>query len=177
MKKKLLYILSAIFLAYTTGCQKPEPISNPVSLSSDNDTDAVWLACKEELRSRGFIINFQNRDAGIIETSPLPSKQWFEFWKNDVVDAGGLAKSSTQSTRRTVTLNIDDSKVKCTVAVNKLYTSSLADSNQPRKDCDLFSNEYFLEKKKVANQVWSPSGNDPALEKDILRHIKSRLED
>ena len=177
MKNKILFTLTVLLLAQLIGCQKPQPVTNPMSVNSSSEN--IWMACKDELRSRGFSIDFQNRQAGIIETRPLISKQWFEFWKNDVVDNKSLAKSSIQTTNRIVMINIDDQSkpqsVKCTVTVNKLYTTSIADSKQARSEDAFVATQYLLEKKSDSQQYWEPAGNDPALEEAILRSIKSKL--
>ncbi len=177
MKHIIFCITSVVILTSLLGCQRPEPVTNPMHINAD--PEKTWLACKQELFSRGFEINFQNRDAGLIETSPLPGKQWFEFWKNDIVDARSLIKSSTQTTSRIVTINIqnkqDNQFIQCSVLVSKLYTSSLADSRQARKEDDFYATQNFLEKNSEEQKVWSPAGNDPKLEQAILQSIKKRL--
>lgn len=177
MKKTLLLIL--LIITGLTGCHKPVAINNPLSVNAQSDT--VWLACKEELRDRGFEIDFQNRKLGIIESRPLISRQWFEFWKKDVVDAGSLARSSTQTTNRIVIINIsgenDNQTVKCTVNVNKQYSSSIGGSAAVRAEDNYYITTNMLEKKDLDRKtIWQPVGNDSALEQAILRSIKARVQ-
>ncbi|MBN2065152.1 MAG: hypothetical protein JW745_10150 [Sedimentisphaerales bacterium] len=177
MKKILLLILLTI--TGLTGCHKPAAINNPLSVKAQSDT--VWLACKEELRDRGFEIDFQNRKLGIIESKPLISRQWFEFWKKDVVDAGSLARSSTQTTNRIVSINISGEDtgqiIKCTVHVNKQFSSSIGGSAEIRTEDNYYITTNMLEKKDSDKEtIWQPAGNDTALEQAILRSIKARVQ-
>ncbi len=178
MKKILLLTLLTI-TSGLTGCHKPVAINNPLSVKAQ--PDAVWLACKEELRDRGFEIDFQNRKLGVIETRPLLSRQWFEFWKKDVVDARSLARSSTQTTNRIVSINIsgdnDNQIVKCTVNVNKQFSSSIGGSAAVRAEDNYYITTNMLEKKDLDRKtIWQPAGNDSALEQAILRSIKARVQ-
>ncbi len=95
-------ILALLFLALTVGglgCSEPIATA-PEPLLVQAEVDQIWQLCQTELKTRGFHLNRVDRRSGIIETYPLTSKQWFEFWRQDVVTVYDLAESSLHTIRR-----------------------------------------------------------------------------
>ena len=174
----ILFFLICLCLA--AGCQNPSDVNNP--LSTDVKPDALWQACKAELISRGFNIDFQNRTAGIIETRPLVGKQWFEMWKDDSVTAESVAKNSMQTTRRTIVINIDFSRVpkqvECIANVDKIYIVPENKSDSTKTDDVFIASSRLLRKRDTqGSQYWDFAGRDKDLEQSILKSIQLRLSD
>src|SRR5438034_1482151 len=71
------------------------------------DFDQLWNACEDSARHFGFILDRLDRRAGLITTQPLVSKQFFEFWRPDVVTGDDLADSSIATYRRTLRFQLE----------------------------------------------------------------------
>ncbi len=174
---KLLILLITIF---TVGCQKPNSVNNP--MTSTARPDLLWQEAKAELIARGFTIDFQNRTAGIIETMPLVSKQWFELWKDDVVTTSAVAKSSLQTTRRTVKLSFNwhrnPVELECIADIDKLYITPDSKSDSTKTDDVFVANSRLLRRKNTKGSMdWDNAGRDNDLEQAILKSINLRLSD
>lgn len=70
--------------------------------------DALFAAADRAARDRFFEISHRDFRRGRLITKPLLSKQAGEFWREDVVDGGGLIESSLSTVRRTVWFEIDE---------------------------------------------------------------------
>jgi hypothetical protein len=82
-------------------------LSQPATSSVDAaDFERLWRSCEESARHFGFVPDRLDRRAGLITTQPLVSKQFFEFWRNDVATADDLSDSSLATYRRTLRFNI-----------------------------------------------------------------------
>lgn len=178
------------------GCQEPlstplkEPlITQPESQTSDSsalevhaDMEIIWENCKSELKRRGFDLDLLDLRSGIIQTFPRVSKQWFEFWSNDVVTSPALDESSLHTIRRTVTMQVlpgDDSRhqVRCQVTVQRLSVAPTVVSGAVRTQ-DVFAGTSThspmwndTRKKDKFKQEWITLGRDPDLEKDLLKAV------
>ena len=175
---KITTLLSLLLIIFTVcGCQQPEELHNPAVFKSGSEE--LWTACKDELTARGFSIGFQNRKAGIIETNPLTSKQWFEFWRNDVVDSSSTIKSSMHTTNRVITLNInsDDSSVECTAKINRQYDKYTEKAPPVITEDSLIATSYILirEDDNKTPKTWAYIGRDSKLEQSILQSISKRI--
>ena len=169
-------ILLLAFIA--VGCQNPAAVNNPMTISAQ--ADQLWQASKAELLARGFVIDFQNRTAGLIETRPLVSKQWFEMWKDDTVTAASVAKNSMQTSRRTIKLNFNWSRnpveLECIVSVDKIYVVPESKSDSAKTDDVFIASARLLRKKDTkGSQFWDNAGRDKDLEQAILKSINLRL--
>jgi len=181
-------ILALVFLALAAGGQGcSEPIATaPEPLLVQAEADQLWQFCQTELKTRGFQLDRVDRRSGVIETYPLTSKQWFEFWCQDVVTAHDLAESSLHTIRRRVSMAVsaapeDRYRLQCRVAVERLSAPPELTSGQVRVR-DIFAQSagriptpQVSEKRKKYPPQWLPIGQDHALENDILQAIHRNL--
>jgi len=165
--------LSVCLLFGCSGSQS-RPITNPLSI--DGQLADVWQVSQAELKSRGFELDRVDLRSGVIDTFPLVSKQWFEFWRNDVVDGESLAQASLHTIRRQVHLEFlqdgDKYSLQCRVRVEKLsgkgtITGSKAQARQ------LFAAAAHKKQKDLPQQ-WVAFDDDHALEQHILHSIATR---
>lgn len=167
------------------GCSKPASIP-PEPLLVQAEPDQLWQLCQTELKQRGFRLDRVDRRSGMIETYPLTSKQWFEFWRQDVVTDHDVAESSLHTIRRRVYLAVsaqeDRHRLQCRVAVERLSAPPELTSGQVRVR-DIFSQAAgriptpaVSEKRKKHPPQWVPIGQDHALETDILQALRQTLQ-
>ncbi len=150
------------------------------------DVDRVWAVAKEELIGRGFRIDRLDRRAEVMATYPLASKQWFEFWRHDVVGSEHLQESSLQTVRRKVSLSLelgDDGRTRldCEVVVERLAAQRGASGRIIRAK-DIFGStsgkmptlQSWADRMKM-EQHWVVLGRDEALELAVLDGIDKTL--
>jgi len=173
---------------FASGCASTPPAAGEnVLVLKDSDTIAqAWQLCQKELKDRGFELDRVNRRDGVIETFPLTSRQWFEFWRSDVVDPNGLAESSLHTIRRRATLRLlsaadQASRLRCEVTVERLAAPPVVVSGRAR------SRGFFrggtgaipglsLEQMDDMHPAqWVALGNDPYLEADIIGTLEMAL--
>ena len=101
-------IISVAILLAIGGCARhTTPLVPAAELTADEQKfQAVWDAGSEVLKSYRFDINKTNRRAGLITTSPMASRHFFEFWRRDVVTASGALENSVQPMYREVAVRI-----------------------------------------------------------------------
>ncbi len=172
---------------FGAGCATP---SAPVPTEPriiQGDPHVIWKAGQDELTSRGYPLDRVDRRTGVIETFPITSKQWFEFWRNDVVGDEALAEASLQTIRRQVKLQVtqvepDQLRLECLVLVEKYDSSQEIYPSQTRTynvlgnvtgRIPLLSSS---EKRKDKPEEWIRLGEDPELQKTILDSIVRRVE-
>ena len=157
-----------------------------VTEASSPDFDKLWNACRSALVADGFLIDRTDYRDGVITTLPLPSKQFYEVWKTDVVTVHDLAQSSLGTMRRTVRIDIrrgDDGKFhaapKVVVDRFSLLAKRITSVAQYRMVFAITTNDVRLsteeEGPNVVAQYWYPVARDYNLEKDIVSSAKSRL--
>jgi hypothetical protein len=151
------------------------PVANPLSINEPLAN--VWQVSQAELKSRGFELDRVDLRSGAIDTFPLVSKQWFEFWRNDVVDGESLAQASLHTIRRQIHLELvqdgDKYNLQCRVCVEKLSgKSSIAGGKaQARQLFAVAANK----KQKNMSQQWVAFDDDHVLEQHILHSITKKL--
>ena len=153
---------------------------------ASGDFDKLWNACRASLVADGFTIDRTDYRDGVMTTLPLVSKQFYEFWRGDVVTAHDLAQSSLGTVRRTVRIHIrrDESgkfyaAPKVVVDRFSLLAKRITSVSQYRSVFALTSSDVRLsteaEGPNVVAQYWYPIARDYNLEKDIVRAAKGRL--
>ena len=156
------------------------PLNRPMVI--DNNFEEVWSASRNELVRRGFVIDRLDKRAGVIETFPLVSRQWFEFWRQDVVTSNAAAESSLQTIRRSVLMKISlapDGKIAidCDVHVERLASKPGKTITQTRpRDILTTISGHFPALGKTAGygesiENWIYLGKDSDLEVELLQHI------
>lgn len=71
-----------------------------------NDYDKLWYACERAIRGRRFAPDRMDYRDGVMTSEPLVSKQFWELWRSDVVDAYDLEESSIATHRRTIRFDV-----------------------------------------------------------------------
>jgi hypothetical protein len=151
------------------------------------DFDKLWNVCRDAVQDDGFIIDRTDYREGILTTAPLISKQFYEFWRNDVVDAKGLTQSSFGTIRRTARFDVrrlEDGSYQATPkvvverfsSVEKRITSvaqyrEIFSLNQA--DLQLSSEEQ--DNAQIPPQFWYAIARDHALERQLAESVKRRL--
>jgi len=181
---KLLFPCFVVIGAATIGgCSTPEATSLRNDIVVQADESHLWQLAQKQLKKRGFRLDLVDRRNGIIETYPLASSQWFEFWRRDAITPAGLAESSLQNIRRTVQIKIapaqgDRHRLSCSVTVEKLAPQASLTAGQVRAR-SIFSSSVgpmpALSGKNRQKPDWVALGNDPYLQDDILRTIENAL--
>jgi hypothetical protein len=149
--------------------------------------DELWNACRDAVQADGFLVDRTDYREGILTTMPLVSKQFYEFWRNDVGDLHGLTQSSLGTMRRTVRFDIrrlDDGSYQATPrAVVERFTSvekritSVAQYREvfalTQQDLQLSAEEQ--DQPQIAPQYWYAVGRDNALERQLAASVLARI--
>jgi hypothetical protein len=165
--------------------------SAPVKTSSEfllvtGDPDYIWQACQEQLKKRGFRLDQVDRRRGIIRSFPQVSKQWFEFWCQDVVTNEDLLESSLHTLRRIIhfemaTADKGQYSLQCRVGVERLSSERQIVSGRVRAWEILGRTVGNLpplaggESYSTGADQWLPIGEDHALESSILQSISGGI--
>lgn len=150
------------------------------------DFDGLWNACRDALVDDGFTIDRIDYREGTLTTLPLVSKQAYEFWRNDVVDARGLAQSSLGTMRRTIWLTIKrlpggafEASPKAVVERYATVERRITSAAQYR---DIFSIRLVDVSRDVEQtgmsvpaEYYYAIGRDPILEKQLMQSVLNRL--
>jgi len=173
----------AIALICISGCALPPQSPHNDSIVINADWNALWLRCQLELKDRGFRLDRVDARAGVIETYPLISRQWFEFWHKDVVDRQSLMESSLHSIRRQVHMELkslgkDKFRLRCRVNVQRLSSPPTLVSGTVWAENVFFdaagriptwSESSSMQDRR---QEWINLGNDNMLETQIFNSIQ-----
>ena len=153
-----------------------------------HDFDKLWSACRDAVQVDGFTLDRSDYREGILTTLPLVSKQFYEFWRNDVVDVHGLTQSSLGTLRRTVRFDVrrmEDGSYQATpkVVVERFSSiekriTSVAQYRDifsfTAQDVEL-SAEQQQDSAPIAPQFWYAIGRDHALERQLADSVQARL--
>lgn len=90
------------------GCANyTQPVGPPQNLTVEQKNfEALWLGSMDVLRANYFVIDRQDRRAGVITTKPLLGKHWFELWRHDAAGWYNMSESSLQTIYRTAEVRI-----------------------------------------------------------------------
>jgi hypothetical protein len=171
------------------GCAaEPPRVDSGQTIEIKGDMDRVFRICQDELKNRGFELDRVDRRDGWIETFPMTSAQWFEFWRGDVVGDYAWAESNLQTVQRRVkmtvsTMNDQNVRLLCEVSVERREADSeRVQTMGPVAARDLFSVRTGRipglgegKSKTGAESQWTPLGNDPELEHAILQRITTKI--
>lgn len=183
ISKQLAIGVMLLVLVGGAGCSTGSKLVANEPIIIDRWDDNIWQIAQKELKSRGFELDRVDLRSGIIETVPLVSRQWFEFWRRDVVDEKSLAQSSLHTVRRKVNVRLvagdnDKIHIHCRVFIEKLSFGPTKTSGPVRAEEIFSSKAYRVEKNKSLGKQpyqWIPIGNDLFLEKDILESIQEEI--
>lgn len=147
----------------------------------DADREILWQICQTQLKKRGFELDLVDYRHGVIETYPHLSRQWFEFWCQDVVTVSDLLESSLHTMRRTVRLEVnpvlaESHRILCEVSVERFSAENLVSTRAVR------AREVFRgsggrmptldDAGETPMNEWVLIGEDNALADVILRDIE-----
>ncbi len=107
MKLSIASTYIALVLTLTValcGCGKPQPaLDNPMPLAATDD-NAVRANIKDVLQTMFFEVEQPPRTPERIDTYPLVSAYFLEFWRPDVRTAADRHEAAIHTVRRTVTV-------------------------------------------------------------------------
>lgn len=150
------------------------------------DFDALWNACQEVAKARGFVIDRTDYREGLLYTEPLVSKGYFEVWRNDVVDGHGLAQGTLATIRRTIRFAIrrqpDGSFVATPKVVVERYASIERRITSAAQYHDIFSIRLLDVNREreqtgavIPAEFWFAVGRDHPLERELGKDISRRI--
>jgi hypothetical protein len=185
---------AAIVVALLTGCTATPPESpkeiaatQPSNVSvSDADFEKLWHAADIASRDLLFMPARQDRRAGLYETEPVTSGQWFEPWRRDAITPSQRTQSSLASIRRTIKVKFEKAAdgtfvAKPTVLVERYalaerritsaagYRTVFRDKNT---NYGTIETDAGLE---LPPSYWFSIGNDPVLEAYVARAMTDQL--
>ena len=124
----------------------------------------------------------------MITTQPLTSKQFWEFWRNDVVTLEDLANSSLATYRRTLRFDIEKRDAGGYAASPRVVIERYARTESPITASVFLHNAFrstrgsriygTLETDRgiyLPRQYWYATGRDEALEKNVAGELRKQL--
>ncbi|MCE5187482.1 MAG: hypothetical protein LLF76_15280 [Planctomycetaceae bacterium] len=177
--------LVLLMMVCLSGCRQAQPIDSSVPLCFDSNAEQVTEAARTVLRKMDFSLEKDDPQAGYLRTRPLTAAQFFEFWRQDNVDAATTAKASMQSLRRVVEVRLEPATdhvcVRCSVQVQKLSLPERpVEGVQNLASAFTRSQPGFqtmdIDKRQLEKMEWLDAGRDLALEQRILQKLQHALE-
>ena len=174
-------------LGILTGCAAPSRYSgttrDPVAVVAP-DFDASFDACLDVARSLHFVIERQDRRAGVITTEPMIGSQWYEPWRRELRTSFDAAESSLASVRRVVRFEIsregDSFRITPTAHVQRLALLERRISNAAlyrnvHRPGDPRNTPEADRGIRLPQTYWHDVGRDEALELSLARGVEHRL--
>jgi hypothetical protein len=162
-------------------------LARPAVASATSDNyDRLWDASEKVARDDLFPIDRRDYRDGVLTTEPVISKQFFEFWRDDVLTAKGLARSSLQTIRRSIHfdfIRLDSGgwSVSPKVVVEQFASAgrrityvgayqSITDPGGTVGSTEADEGIY------ITAQYWFAIGRDPSLERKLAKQIEQRVQ-
>jgi hypothetical protein len=158
----------------------------PTTAVVSDDFQSLWRACRSAAVGHSFTVDRVDFRSGLMTTLPLVSKQFFEFWRNDVVTPRDLAESSLHSVRRTVRFEVrrlDDGRYEAVPKVLlERYSFAERRVTSVARFAEVFTTEQ-VEGSRARDRLggdlpetyWYAAGRDRALEKALAESIRNDL--
>jgi len=160
-------------------------LAQPVATSVKTlDFDALFQAAQKSAQDYRFKLDRLDYRAGLITTTPLVSKQWFEVWRKEVIGFHDQQIASTATLRRTVRFEIarrEDGRYelspqvlverqaiaggRVTTVVHSARALSPSGSGSIEADAGIV----------LPTNYWYAVGRDENLERALARQIEKRL--
>ncbi len=147
--------------------------------------DCLWNTAFNVARDDHFMIDRTDFREGLLTTQPLISKQPFEIWRDEVVDAHSMLQSALGTVRRTIQFHISREAGGGYRCVPKVLVEreSLAEHRitSVTEYHDIFAVSRQLTDRDtdfgtpVILDYWYAIGRDPALEKNLAGKISAHL--
>ena len=108
MRNATLTFAAALVVGVLAGCPKyTEPVPRARELSAaEKNFESVWEASMRVLREYRFTPALQDRRSGLIQTQPMTSKHFTEFWRKEATTAEDVLEDSLHTIYRTATVRI-----------------------------------------------------------------------
>ncbi len=100
-------LLAPALLALQVGCEKPvQPERLTAAPIYSEELEQLWEATLSVLLKHDFLPQRQDRAMGIITTRPATSRQYGEFWRQDVdpTDSYSMAEANLHAIQRQATV-------------------------------------------------------------------------
>ena len=183
-----------LLLALATGCasswretsgELAATQPSEVSVSAAN-FDKLWRAADLAARDLLFMPQTQDRRAGIYETEPVTSGQWFEPWRRDAITPRQRTQSSLATIRRTIRVEFDKADDGTYVARPSVLVERYALAER-RITTSAGYRSVFREENTTLGTIetdaglvllpsyWYPIGNDPVLEARLAKAMAANL--
>lgn len=158
----------------------------PVTHITARKFDALWNACRDAVRARGFTSDRLDYRDGVLTTLPLVSKSAYEFWRSDVIDPADLADSSLSTIHRIVRFDLKKLANGGYQATPKVLIERFSMIQRRITSVDQYRDIFSLTQLDVtrANEeygevipayYWYPIGRDYALERQLAQDVRERL--
>lgn len=190
-----------IVAAILCGCaQQPKPTTRPSIATTQpsywyaqpacsevaaTDFKKLWNACEESARHYGFVLDRQDYRGGALTTDPLISKQFFEFWRNDVQTPEDLADSSINTYRRTLRFVFTKQPGGGFVVTPYVLIERFAQAERPISSQVYLRNAFRSQGGPqragtpeadrgvyLPTRYWYATGRDQVLEKDVAKQVQ-----
>lgn len=155
-----------------------------VASATSNDFQRLFSSAEGVARRRYFLIDQADRRSGLIVTAPETSKQFFEFWRNDTGTIRETIDSSLATERRTLryefTRNPDGTYTVVPRVLIERYSTEGRRVTVPAQAYIAFDpppeeNDPAYQQHPWDATYWYPVGRDTAMERQLVKSIKSRL--
>ncbi len=180
-------VLIATSVLGVSGCNSSKPTQRistcRVPTDSPQAGDILWDAVLDTLREHRFKLDRVERRTGLATTLPTTSKQFFEFWRQDVATTHDAWESTLNPIRRwvKVTFESDQSLAnkRLSVEVHKQrFSSPDRQFNSSGGAYEFFGaslpSTTGIARITAAHNRWIDMGRDPAMEDYLLRKILNR---
>jgi len=179
-----LAALLAGLVACQPGCQQPtQPDEVTAAPIYSEELEPLWEATLSVLQKFDFVPQRQDRAMGIIVSKPTTSRQYGEFWRQDVdpTDSYSMAEANLQTIQRQATVRFVKAKESWQLEVQvEVFRLSMPESQVTTASSAIqaFSGvlpttEGQIIKDAGIRKQWVRLGRDPAVEARLLDRIMS----
>lgn len=147
--------------------------------------DKLWAATDRSARQYRFMPNRQDYRHGVLTTSPLISKQFFEVWQNDVVTTAEMARSSLATMRRTVRFDFEEKSPGEFEVMPKVVVERYVSSERRLTSIEQYTEAFSATRveatsdesnaSNIPTDYWYAVGRDNALEKRLAGAIAEKI--
>ncbi len=183
-KVKLLILVTCTASLSLFGCanQQQQEVIKQICIPQTTNAQAMKTA-ENILGQMHFSISKADIEKGYMRTKPLPSAQFFEFWRSDTVGIKNSTEANIHNIRRIAELNITPQKeqlcITCNVKVQRLSLSEPKGSNEAlARDKFLSNKRLTMEKRmklRIGQKTWIDLGNDEQLSTVILKRLEKKF--
>ena len=173
-----------ICVVICAGCSAPARPTHEtaamISVADGNEFDRLWDVTTQVLRAHRFHLSWEDRASGVIETLPVTSGSWFEWWRHDVADDYSSLEANLHAVRRSASIHLsreqDQQTYRLAVRVDESRLSyPERQVTSPASAIQMFGSRLPTAEGLVIpikeSQSWTPMGRDGAVESQLLGEI------